>query len=427
VASANSETINKPKSSFKEISIFSIKPFLIYDLLMQVLTTGRQMVNFILTWCAEESQVIMTYVSSIMKYFALVFLLFLVCSIPDGLARQDKDSINSKLTVVVLPIVYFTPETSWVFGAGTVANFKLGQASETYESQIATGIAYSLYDQILTFSNWRIYTDENKNLFLGEVGWYRYVFFFYGIGPNVEEANRESYNAILPRFRFSYARQIKPNINLGLRYTFDNFKITEKLDGGLLTSGDYVGENGGAISGLGPLLIYDSRDNQLFPTKGNYLETSIQRFDGFLGSDFNYWNFMVDARKIFQLKKDQLLATNLLGQFNAGEAPFFALSQLGGNKVMRGLFEGKYRDMNLIAFQTEYRRMFLPRWGAVAFGGVGNVFSSENPFELGQTKVTYGVGGRFKLTKKKKLNLRLDLAHSPGEDLQFYFTFGEAF
>lgn len=67
---------------------------------------------------------------------------------------------------------------------------------------------------------------------------------------------------------------------------------------------------------------------------------------------------------------------------------------------MRGLFEGKYRDRNLITFQTEYRRMFLPRWGAVAFGGDSKVFSSENPFKLGQTKITYGLGGTFKLTKK---------------------------
>jgi outer membrane protein assembly factor BamA len=194
-----------------------------------------------------------------------------------------------------------------------------------------------------------------------------------------------------------------------------------------LDPGDFIGKECGKIRGIGPLLIYNSRDDQLFPTRVFYLESSLQQFGDYVGTDFNYGNLLLDARKLFPLKKNKVVATNLYAQFNSEGAPFFALAQLGGNKVLRGLFEGKFRDRNVLALQGEYRWMFLERWGAVAFGGIGNVFSADNLFQADQTKVAYGLGSRFKLTKKKKLNLRLDLAHSPGEDLQFYFTFGEAF
>lgn len=359
--------------------------------------------------------------------FVLMSSCLLFLTVKNTAASQNPDSTNSNLTLALLPLIYYTPETSWVFGGGAVANFNLGEGNHTYESQVAAGLAYSLFNQVLSYSSWRVYTQENKNLFLGEIGWYRYVYFFYGIGNQVQESDQEAYDARYPRLRFSYARQLGPNFYLGLRYSFDNFKITQLAEGGLLETNNYIGKEGGIISGLGPLFIYDSRDDQLYPTRGNYLESSFQQFGNYLEGDFKYSNLLIDARKLFPVKNDQVLATNFFAQFNSEGTPFFALGQLGGNKVLRGLFEGKYRDRNLVALQGEYRWMFLPRWGAVAFGGIGNVFSSANPFEFDQTKLAYGVGGRFKLTKKKKLNLRLDLAHSPGESLQFYFTFGEAF
>lgn len=74
--------------------------------------------------------------------------------------------------------MYYTPETRWVFGAGGATNFNLGDSTATYESQAVFGVAYSLRKQFLSYANWRIFTDQNKNLLSGEVGWYDYVYFF---------------------------------------------------------------------------------------------------------------------------------------------------------------------------------------------------------------------------------------------------------
>jgi len=118
---------------------------------------------------------------------------------------------------------------------------------------------------------------------------------------------------------------------------------------------------------------------------------------------------------------------NVYGEFCQGSQHFFGLPLVGGNRLLRGLFEGKFRDEQITLLQKEYRWNFLPRWGAVAFTGVGNVFSKENSFQISQSKFTYGAEGRFQLSIKEKLNLRLDIARSPNEDLRIYLTFGEAF
>ncbi len=358
----------------------------------------------------------------------VVFFLPWFIFLPGNPVQAQQDSISSTLAVAVLPLVYYTPETSWVFGAGVVGNFRLGAKNgETYESQVAVGAGYSLLDQLLIYTSWRIFTAGNRDLLAGELGGYRYVYFFYGIGNDLAEDSRESYSARFPRVRFDYGRGIGKQLYLGFRFWGDDYRITEVKPNGLLATGEYSGRFGGRNYGVGPLLVYDSRDDQLYPRSGFYMESSVQGFGKFLGGEFGYWRLAVDLRKVYSLSENQVVAGNLYTEFTSGNVPFFAIPMLGGNKRMRGLFEGKFRDRHMWVLQGEYRWKFSQRWGIAAFSGVGDVHSDSEPLSFQNTKITYGLGGRFQLTKRKKLNLRLDLAHSQGEDWQIYFTFGEAF
>ncbi|WP_169719245.1 BamA/TamA family outer membrane protein [Algoriphagus mannitolivorans] len=335
--------------------------------------------------------------------------------------------MDKEMTFAVLPVVYFTPETKWVFGVGGVSTFNLDSISTTYESQLTAGLAYSLRNQFLSYVSGRIFSPKNRSLWYGEMGWYDYVFFYFGQGMNVNQDSEEIYSAKFPRLRFNYVRNIGKNWFLGGGFRFDGMNIFELQEDGALANGEIIGSQGGRNSGLGPLILHDSRNNQLYPESGVYFEAGLQAFGGIFGGEFSYVRAISDFRKILPLGKNQVFAAQAFSEITFGDVPFFALPMLGGNKLLRGLFEGKYREKNLFALQAEYRYKFLPRWGIVAFGGTGNAFSSENPLHFNLTKITYGVGGRFQLNQEKKLNLRLDLAHSPGEPFQFYFTFGEAF
>lgn len=356
--------------------------------------------------------------------YSLLFWIFIKGLYPSF--AQENSIQQQEKAVFILPLVYYTPETRWVFGAGGATNFNLGDSSNTYESQAVFGVAYSLRKQFLSYVNWRIFTDQNKNLFSGEVGWYDYVYFFYGIGNEVSESDSETYSTRFPRLRFDYAKQISPSTYIGVKTVLDQFNFSGLDPAGKLATEEYIGKEGGWNVGLGPSFIVDSRDNPIYPGSGWFSETYLLRFGKPLGGDYPYWEIGSDLRHYKTLSQTVIWANQIATKITRGETPFFALPLLGGNRSLRGLFEGKYRDNNVAFLQSEIRKSIGNRWGLVGFAGVGNVFSDLNSI-TGGTKIAYGAGGRFRLSKAKKLNLRLDLAHSPNEGMQFYFTFGEAF
>ena len=98
---------------------------------------------------------------------------------------------------------------------------------------------------------------------------------------------------------------------------------------------------------------------------------------------------------------------------------------------MRGYYTGRYRSQNLLAAQTEYRFRFIPRVGAAAFLGFGNVYSFRG-FSFNDLKPSTGAGLRYFINPKNGTTLRLDYAFGEkraNEKRQqgFYLSFGEAF
>ena len=92
---------------------------------------------------------------------------------------------------------------------------------------------------------------------------------------------------------------------------------------------------------------------------------------------------------------------------------------------MRGYYRGRYRDNNMYSVQAEYRIPVYWRFGLDIFAGFGDV-GPNIIFDLKTTKPSYGVGLRFSVDKKEKINIRFDYAR--GKDSQaFYISFGEAF
>jgi len=107
--------------------------------------------------------------------------------------------------------------------------------------------------------------------------------------------------------------------------------------------------------------------------------------------------------------------------------PFQLLSLFGGRERMRGYYEGRYRDKNMMVFQMEYRVM--PVWwrlGLVGFLGFGDVSNTIKNFKLRDFKYSVGGGIRYLFSREEKMNLRLDFGY--GKDSSgIYITIGEAF
>lgn len=357
-----------------------------------------------------------------MKRLIIILVLFF----PIIASGQKNDSLAFKPKIVGVPILFYGPETRLGFGAAGFFTFKLNKFDTlSRPSQVNLGGAYTLENQILSYASFDLWTTNNDYNFTGEVGYYRYFYDFWGVGTEPKQIER--YSLIFPRFRFEGVRKIFTGLYAGIKYTFDDFDITEREQGGRLIQNLYPGTQGGTISGLGGVVKYDTRNSNFYPTKGYKLLASFERFDKSIGSDFNYNLTWVNAIRYFDLKKDKVIAANIYGRFSQGNVPFFHMSQVGGNKRMRGYYEGYHRDKQMIGWQVEYRMPVIWRFGFVAFAGNALVSEKVSKFAIQNTKTTIGTGVRFKLDKERKVNVRLDYGYSSDNTSGFYLTIGEAF
>ena len=92
---------------------------------------------------------------------------------------------------------------------------------------------------------------------------------------------------------------------------------------------------------------------------------------------------------------------------------------------MRGYYEGRYRDKDMIAFQMEYRLPVWWRFGLVGFVGFGGVADKIKKFKLKKFKYSIGWGIRYLLIRNEKINVRLDFGYGESSS-GTYITIGEA-
>jgi len=370
-----------------------------------------------------------------MKLYFKYIIIILICIYQNNrLIAQDgtvlEDSIAEKnYSLIAIPLVFFSPETNWAFGGGGVYTFRFKNESlDTRPSQIQAGFAYTLNKQILSYLPFQLFLKNEKYKLYGELGYYRYSYFFFGIGADQLDNTGELYGVNFPRLRLNALQQVKKDLFVGLRYWMDDFDISFAEDGGILESNEITGKNGGTVSGLGLVANYDTRDALFYPTKGVLVETVLLRNDNFLGSDFEFSKIIIDIAKYISWNEKYILALNLYNENTLGEAPFNHLALMGGNKKMRGYYEGRFRDNHYLLTQAEFRFPIYKRFGAVLFGAYGMISEDWKNLEKENFKYTLGAGLRFVLSKKDHINIRVDVGYGEGgESPQFYVTVGEAF
>lgn len=324
------------------------------------------------------------------------------------------------------PVVFYTPETLLAFGAFGAFSFQFGEKDSTLNySQIQFGAAYTLENQLLIYAPFKLYWGENKHYMFGEIGYYKYFYYYHGIGNESLVENEEIYSVNFPRLRLHYSYMALDKWSFGGAYWVEHFNIKERLDGGLVENS--VGGEGGVTNGIGPLVVYDSRNDVFYPSKGNYFEAKYLQFPDFFGSAYDFGWGSMDFMKYFSLGKTSVLATHLNWQFSTGNIPFNLMSAIGGTRNMRGYYQGRHRDRGATIAQVEFRQSLPWRFGFVVFGDVGKVYSDADNWATNSLHWTAGAGLRWMLDKERKVNIRLDYGVGDRGNSGFYFTIGEAF
>lgn len=341
--------------------------------------------------------------------------------------NQAKDSVSKNLHLNVLPVLFYLPETGLGYGALGLGTFRFhGENIESRPSSAQLGVSFTTKDQLLIFAPYELYWDDEKWRLLGELGYYKYFYNFYGLGIDSREEDFETYNVTFPRLRISLLKEVLPNISIGVGYELDIYDNLQIEEGGILDATDIAGNtNGGTVSNIGIRAFYDSRDNIFLPTKGFFVQANAFTSASFLGSSFSYSKFNLDSRFYKKLKGDHIMAFNAFIGTNSSGTPLYDLNYLGFKRT-RGFNDRRYQDLSELSLVTEYRFPIAGRFAGVAFVSTGTVAPNFGGLFESRYRNSGGIGLRFLLNKEDGIRIRADYGIS-SEGGNFYFTIREAF
>lgn len=356
----------------------------------------------------------------------LIVSFFILKSIE--LAAQDSDSIEAKAnTLKVIPLVYFTTETRGVVELFSYATFKLDKRSSYSNIRfIANYTQEKQYSLVLPF---QLLLDKNKYFVTGKVELIHFPEYFYGIGNSTIESERSKYTFNTYIAQVKALRLITNKTFLGINLSKQKLEtFYDETQEVFKKSTNIPGINGYNYCSVGPTFLYDSRDDLLTARKGAYLEASYQWAKGIMSNEMpmNFTHFSLDFRKFFGLKKYGVLAIQGLADFTYGYVPYRAMPSLGGPKLLRGYYYGRFRDNQLLLSNLEYRSPLYKRLGMAAFIGTGKVGNSFNNLMVNQWHWAYGAGLRYQISKTDRATVRADIARG-SDSYGIYLFFAEAF
>ena len=344
---------------------------------------------------------------------------------------QDTSDV-SRPEFIAYPIIAYTPETNWEFGASGLLLFYSKRDTLNRLSEIVAQGFYTIENQYGGFLEHALYSDKDKWFFLGNVKFQSFPVSFYGTGMDASLQDEQKVEAVQFLLKERVLRKVTRNFYAGLEFELNRTDEVIFSDPDLLQQElNLYGTEGSTNLGLGFGLLVDTRHNVLNVRDGYFSEFAVLNYSRSLGSDFNFTYLVSDSRYFKTVRKNQVFAMQALGQFSFGNVPFNQLPQMGGPNLMRGYYQGRFRDNNHLAAQIEYRFLPLPlgfskRIGAAVFASTGTVFSSSERIELRDFRGAIGGGLRFLLFPKKDIFVRADFALTR-EGNGFYLYIGEAF
>jgi hypothetical protein len=341
------------------------------------------------------------------------------------------DSSWSGTQILPLPVIAYTPETDLILGATAFGQFKLKDSGhDTRSSNIITAGTYTLNHQFLAQFDHAIIFPHEKYLWTGSILFNKFPQSFWGIGANTRNEDEVLVDQQTIMIRQRLYAKICSQLFTGpsLRYIRQFDVSFETKDGDSVEYPGLTGNSGhtGIAGGWG--ILYDTRNSLMTPVRGSYIEINTILQHSSLGSTFSFGKIELDGRKYFDLNDggSTVLGFHIRSEHAFGDVPFDLIPQIGGMVIMRGVYQGRYRDQNAVSVQTEIRQHVYRRIGTVAFISAGNVGPSVSDVFDSGWKYAGGGGVRFNVGKDEKTNIRLDLGIGPNMT-GLYVTFGEAF
>jgi hypothetical protein len=366
----------------------------------------------------------------------LLFLLIPFCLLAQTGEKYPTEEMypvkksRRKDRIVLFPVIVKSPEYIWGAGGAGTYFFKVGKKdSLTRTSSIKAVTFATLRKQLIVASEAYVFFPGEHYILYVTTSLTRFPDKFWGLGNETPSTNVENYSisqySVAPKIN----RKIFSDLYGGIGYEFQkvfNFDY-DRAGESLFDRENITGRDGGKTSAIGFIISWDSRDHAFSPTQGLFVQYYQSFYDKKIGSDFTFKTYAVDVRKYFQLKPEMTLAFQANVIASTGNTPIRNMANIGSSSFMRGYYEGRYTDKNLLAFQSELRFKVYRRWGLTTFGGFGKVGHRLKEILIAQhLKPSYGLGLRYSLKPKERLNLRVDTGFGR-KSHGTYLNIGEAF
>lgn len=347
-----------------------------------------------------------------MKKAAFLIIFLLSCfsrALAVEISTDDTLPKNAKSKFLVFPFFLRSPETSWGFGAAGAYFFKAKKNDENIRTSDVNLVSlYTLKKQLVIVLGSTVYFPGEKEIFRFQGSYSYYPDKFWGIGNSTHVEAEEKYSIHQFYFNPQFLYRIFKSTYVGLSAEYQSVTDFQYTQGGVFDQQLIAGRFGGATSGFGGLITYDTRNNAYSPTKGGFAEINLTRFSDRIGSDFNFTSYSLELKKFFHIGRNRVLALHAYGKVNDGVVPVRNLAMLGGSEMMRGFYKGRYADHNMFLTQVEVRQYLVWRLGVVAFASTGRVSHNFSDLNFSGMHFAYGAGLRIMVQEKEKLNLRVD-------------------
>ncbi|MCI6402916.1 MAG: outer membrane protein assembly factor, partial [Prevotella sp.] len=349
----------------------------------------------------------------------------LVARLLQYFAESDKPKPDKKIDFGIIGGPHYATDTG--FGIGLVASalYSTDRSDSTLEKSNA-----SLYSDITSKAFLMIGIRGNnifpKKRYRLDYRLYVYTFPSYLWGFNYPQSDNDDNKSKYSRTKFEVMTRFLIPINrhsyLGpiARYQYVHaYKLKDQapqlLAGQPMTVSDV---------GLGMSYTFDSRDFMLNASKGWFVQLDLTANPAFLGNNNTYWSAELQLATYRKAWKGAIIAGELHTRQSAGDVPWPMLADVGSSNRMRGYYEGRYRDKNVIDAQLELRQHIWHRNGIVLWVGAAEVFPRYKDLRFSQILPNAGLGYRWQF--KKGVNVRLDYGFSRN-GTGFIFNINEAF
>ena len=208
----------------------------------------------------------------------------------------------------------------------------------------------------------------------------------------------------------------------------------------LLTEPDLLGRDGGFTNYVKVGLLYDTRDFEPAPGRGDWTDLILEMSHNVWGSDYDYARLTFTNRHYITLAKNLVFAERIIFEKSWGDIPFYETTftgssfkieeGLGGSKSIRGqrlnrfagptkLFGNLEVRWRITSFTLLQQDLFIALSGFVDYG---RVWRGDEGFTLSNLHLGQGVG--FHGGWNETFIVTANFARSDEVNMAFYLSFG---